>query len=273
MAGKTGTPQNWSDAWVVGYSPYFTTAVWFGFDRPGNSLGINLTGSTLAGPVWADYMREIHLGLPFRPFSRPNTGLVDATVCARSGLLMSPYCNRGAMNFTFLEGTQPERLCDSCGGRRGIDFTRRVELDPVRFDPGDVLRNLTMPVLDESILGEVSMGGRSQPAAWQPTIPRTTTSSFMPPPVQLSNPLLNAPQLEIPVIPEVTPTELPATIEVALGNPGGSAPAVDTPEANTSDAGTPDADTPEATPADDTPEVAGPGGGGLEPPTHNPFLD
>ncbi|MDR0602035.1 MAG: PBP1A family penicillin-binding protein, partial [Treponema sp.] len=73
-AGKTGTPQNWSDAWAVGYTPYYTTAIWFGFDRPGNSLGVNLTGATLAGPVWGDYMREIHQGLPFRDFIRPSTG-------------------------------------------------------------------------------------------------------------------------------------------------------------------------------------------------------
>jgi len=63
-AGKTGTPQNWSDAWAVGYTPYYTTAVWFGFDKPGNSLGVDLTGSSLAGPVWGDFMREIHQGLP-----------------------------------------------------------------------------------------------------------------------------------------------------------------------------------------------------------------
>jgi penicillin-binding protein 1A len=53
----------------VGYSPYYTTAVWFGFDRPGNSLGVELTGATLAGPVWGDYMREIHRGLPRRDFA------------------------------------------------------------------------------------------------------------------------------------------------------------------------------------------------------------
>ncbi|MDR0322954.1 MAG: PBP1A family penicillin-binding protein, partial [Treponema sp.] len=84
VAGKTGTTQNWSDAWVVGYSPYYTTAVWFGFDRPGNSLGIELTGATLAGPVWGDFFREIHRGLPRRNFSRPSSGVIDVSVCAKS---------------------------------------------------------------------------------------------------------------------------------------------------------------------------------------------
>ncbi|MDR3145580.1 MAG: PBP1A family penicillin-binding protein, partial [Treponema sp.] len=84
-AGKTGTTQNWADAWTVGYTPYYTTAIWFGFDKPGNSLGLSLTGATLAGPVWGDYMREIHLGLPAKSFSRPDSGVIDVTVCSQTG--------------------------------------------------------------------------------------------------------------------------------------------------------------------------------------------
>jgi penicillin-binding protein 1A len=151
MAGKTGTPQNWSDAWTVGYSPYYTTAVWFGFDRPGNSLGVNLTGSALAGPVWADYMREIHHGLPFRDFVRPRTGLIDVTVCARSGLLRNPSCNRGEMTLTFLEGTQPVLLCDDCGGARGIDVWQ-IERNSIFFDSTGILNDLTMPALRDELL-------------------------------------------------------------------------------------------------------------------------
>ncbi len=67
FAGKTGTTQNWSDAWTVGFSPYVTTAVWFGFDMPGNSLGLNQTGATAAGPVWARYMKSIHENNPSYP--------------------------------------------------------------------------------------------------------------------------------------------------------------------------------------------------------------
>jgi len=60
MAGKTGTTQNWQDAWTTGFSPYMTTSVWFGFDTPGISMGRYLTGATAAGPVWAVYMKKIH---------------------------------------------------------------------------------------------------------------------------------------------------------------------------------------------------------------------
>ncbi|MBN1524216.1 MAG: PBP1A family penicillin-binding protein [Spirochaetales bacterium] len=60
FGGKTGTTQNWHDAWTVGISPYYTTAVWFGFDKGGGSLGINRTGASLASPAWGTFMNEIH---------------------------------------------------------------------------------------------------------------------------------------------------------------------------------------------------------------------
>jgi len=113
-AGKTGTTQNWSDAWSVGYTPYYTTAVWFGFDQPGNSLGISQTGAQLAGPVWGDYMSDIHRGLPQKTFVRP-TGVSDAAVCRRSGLLPTESCNEGTIYLTFIDGTIPSRYCDIHG--------------------------------------------------------------------------------------------------------------------------------------------------------------
>jgi penicillin-binding protein 1A len=63
VAGKTGTTQNWHDAWTVGFSPYIATAVWFGFDKGGGSLGIRRTGATLAAPVWGKYMHDAHAQL------------------------------------------------------------------------------------------------------------------------------------------------------------------------------------------------------------------
>jgi penicillin-binding protein 1A len=149
MAGKTGTPQNWSDAWTVGFSPYYTTAIWFGFDKPGNSLGVNLTGSTLAGPVWADYMREIHQGLSYKEFSRPVTGVIDVTVCAKSGLLKTAACNEGEVTLPFLEGTQPSEYCNIHGNAA---YSTTTYLDYMRSSTlglgGDVLLDsLPMPSL------------------------------------------------------------------------------------------------------------------------------
>jgi penicillin-binding protein 1A len=178
VAGKTGTPQNWSDAWAVGYSPYYTTAIWFGFDKPGNSLGVDLTGSTLAGPVWGDYMREIHKGLSFRNFIRPATGVIDVTVCAKSGLLRTPACNEGEVTLPFLEGTQPSQYCNVHGN--GAFASRGAVISAARdnllgFGEDEFLGSLTMPTLPPDIFDGIqapganqngrNAGGRTGPAA------------------------------------------------------------------------------------------------------------
>jgi len=112
MAGKTGTTQNWGDAWTVGFSPYYTTAVWFGFDTPGNSLGRELTGATAAGPVWAEYMKAIHTGLKRIDFQKPETGLVEMKVCAVSGKIPTSECDDGLLDEIFIAGTEPKDFCD-----------------------------------------------------------------------------------------------------------------------------------------------------------------
>ena len=106
-AGKTGTTQNWADAWTVGFTPYYTTAVWMGFDQGGtNSLGVNQTGAVTTGPVWAQYMKEIHEGLPPGEFVRPE-GIVEQEVTARSGLLPPAGYTGRTIQEVFLAGTQP----------------------------------------------------------------------------------------------------------------------------------------------------------------------
>ncbi|MDR1059186.1 MAG: PBP1A family penicillin-binding protein [Treponema sp.] len=148
-AGKTGTTQNWSDAWAVGYTPYYTTAIWFGFDKPGNSLGLSLTGATLCGPIWGDYMREIHQGLPMKDFSRPSSGIIDVTVCAKSGLLRTPACNEGEVTLPFLEGTQPVQYC-SLHGNAGLiseDILKPLQSDTFSLDQDKLLDHLSMPSL------------------------------------------------------------------------------------------------------------------------------
>ena len=110
-AGKTGTTQNWADAWAVGFTPYYTSVFWFGFDKPGQSLGLQLTGSTLSGYPWADYMKKVHNGLPMKEFSKPATGVIEATVCSVSGGILTPECGNHKVTAWYLEGTQPTQVC------------------------------------------------------------------------------------------------------------------------------------------------------------------
>ncbi len=115
--GKTGTTQNWADAWTVGFTPYNTSAFWFGFDKPGQSLGLKITGATLAGFAWGDYMREIHRGLPAKDFSKPADGVVQVTVCSVSGKIPTPECGSHVTTQWILEGTQPTEICPVHGGK------------------------------------------------------------------------------------------------------------------------------------------------------------
>lgn len=65
-AGKTGTTDNKKDGWFVGYSSYYTTAVWVGYDMP--RAVEELKGNTYPLYIWYDYMTDIHQGLNYRGF-------------------------------------------------------------------------------------------------------------------------------------------------------------------------------------------------------------
>ena len=110
-AGKTGTTQNWADAWTACFTPYYTSIFWFGFDKPGQSLGLQITGSTLAGYAMASFMEKAHEGLPYKNFTRPQTGVVDVEVCTVSGALPTEDCEGHKITLTFLEGTAPTEYC------------------------------------------------------------------------------------------------------------------------------------------------------------------
>lgn len=109
MAGKTGTTQNWTDAWTVGFSPYYTTALWIGFDKRGNSLGRNQTGAQATGPVWAQYMKTIHKNLPKIDFAKPEIGILRVSIDKRTGMLPEEDTEEKYLrNEVFLAGTQPD---------------------------------------------------------------------------------------------------------------------------------------------------------------------
>lgn len=68
-AGKTGTTNSNYDGWFVGYTPYYTTSVWVGYDQPKAVPG--LTGSSYPGSIWHDFMSKIHENLPVIDFLTP----------------------------------------------------------------------------------------------------------------------------------------------------------------------------------------------------------
>jgi penicillin-binding protein 1A len=70
IAGKTGTTQDFADAWFTGFTPDLVTAVWVGFDNP-TDLGNNETGGAVAAPIWHDYMATALAGRPVLNFPMP----------------------------------------------------------------------------------------------------------------------------------------------------------------------------------------------------------
>ena len=75
-AGKTGTTNDQKDGWFVGYTRYYTTSVWVGYDNPKTIKG--LSGGTIPLYIWHDFMQDIHTGLPAQGFL-PALGDVQTT--------------------------------------------------------------------------------------------------------------------------------------------------------------------------------------------------
>lgn len=89
IAGKTGTSQDFNDAWFVGFTPDLVTAVWVGFDTPA-SLGENNTGGLISGPIWHDYMAYALKDRPKLDFPQPD-GVTMAQWQSGSGTVTDAF--------------------------------------------------------------------------------------------------------------------------------------------------------------------------------------
>ncbi len=111
IAAKTGTTNDYSNAWFIGFTPRLATGVWVGYDRP-RSLGRDETGSRVAVPIWIAYMGKVLGDSPKDDFPVPDhvvTLLVDedpSGECARP------------VPMAFVKGTEPAVSCSGAGQRR-----------------------------------------------------------------------------------------------------------------------------------------------------------
>lgn len=93
VAGKTGTTDEYSDAWFFGYTPDLLGAVWMGYDRDLTMADDRVTGGSIPARIWADMMRPAHEGLPVREFPiLRGDQLVEVEICTKSGKLPGPWC-------------------------------------------------------------------------------------------------------------------------------------------------------------------------------------
>lgn len=80
LAGKTGTSQDYNDAWFAGFTPNLVTVVWVGFDQP-QTLGDKQTGAVVAGPIWRDFMRQALGDSPALAFRVPDGVTIGSYGC------------------------------------------------------------------------------------------------------------------------------------------------------------------------------------------------
>ena len=103
VAAKTGTTNNYVDAWTVGYTPQLAVGAWVG--NSDSSWMKNTPGSKGAAPIWHAVMAYALRDEPVVPFNRPD-GLITMAVCDKSGLLPTPYCP--TVTEYFIPGTEPK---------------------------------------------------------------------------------------------------------------------------------------------------------------------
>ena len=88
IAGKTGSTNSNNDRYFVGYTPYYTAAVWVGYDTPTRIVASGNPAATL----WKTFMSKVHAGLPNKDFEVSSADMVSVTVCTQTGLLASAGC-------------------------------------------------------------------------------------------------------------------------------------------------------------------------------------
>ncbi len=111
-AAKTGTTNNYRDAWTIGYSTSLVTGVWVGNSRGEEML--KLAGSMGAAPIWHNFMEKAlpileAEGKPAKAFPRP-AGIVEAEVCAVSGQVPTADCPKRRKEL-FVQGNEPKEPC------------------------------------------------------------------------------------------------------------------------------------------------------------------
>jgi len=112
-AGKTGTTDDDMDRWFIGFTPYYTGTVWFGYDA---NKGLPALSSNPALRAWKKVMDQVHAPLPNKSFERPK-GVISATVCTSSGMLAGENClNKEGKSLAvteyFRKGTAPSGICN-----------------------------------------------------------------------------------------------------------------------------------------------------------------
>ncbi len=110
--GKTGTTNDFRNAWFAGFTPQIAASVWVGFDDQSTSLGNGQNGALTALPIWGPFMKMAHdsLKLPVKNFPKPD-GVVNLKICSESKKIANSSCPK-VLDEVFLKDLAPTETCD-----------------------------------------------------------------------------------------------------------------------------------------------------------------
>ena len=178
-AGKTGTTNDGTNVWFIGYTPDLVAGVWMGLDRP-SKIKANAQGGVLAAPAWTAFMTEAYRRKPIpQDWPRPE-GLVSRVIDKSTALLRNPFCPDSLVATEYyVPGTEPIRECD---------VHSPFSIAPGdSAAPGDSLAPPGGAQPQQPVSGtgtRVTPGGAPipQPSRPQPRAPGDTTNPFRIPP-------------------------------------------------------------------------------------------
>jgi len=109
--GKTGTTNDGTDVWFIGYTSDLVAGVWMGFDKP-QKIKANAQGGILAAPAWSAFMNEVYRRRPAPPDWPMPADIITRTVDLSTNMLATPYCPRNLVGTEFyIPGTDPVEQC------------------------------------------------------------------------------------------------------------------------------------------------------------------
>ena len=163
-AGKTGTTEDYKDAWFVGYTPTLVVAVWVGHASGGIPMrtengGGPVTGGSIPARIWHDFMQRAVAGRPVARFELDEPDYVTVTVDPGNGLLAGPWCI-GSERVRLVAGHEPTRQSATCEARTRVapdvvglsEDAARALLDEQDFTSGRAEDQLVTDPADDGLV-------------------------------------------------------------------------------------------------------------------------